>query len=128
MNISAAAQASGLSIDTIRFYEKAGMMPRAPRDGRGWRVYSGDAVEWLRDLERLRATGMPMAEMRRFAVLVHAEGAATDTGAAERLEILERHSERLIAREKDLAACRAFLTRKIAVYRGVKGTSCLHVP
>jgi MerR family transcriptional regulator, aldehyde-responsive regulator len=122
MTIKDAATASGLSIDTIRFYEKAGMLPPLPRDARGWRQFDRGALDWLCDLERLRATGMPMAEMRRFAELVHAKGAQEAVSASERLAILERHAERLVLRERDLAACKAFLTRKIAVYRGVKGT------
>jgi MerR family transcriptional regulator, aldehyde-responsive regulator len=121
MNISDASKTSGLSVDTIRFYEKAGMMPRAPRDSRGWRIYTGEAVEWLRNLERLRATGMPLAEMRRFAVLVHAADAANADIADERLAILGRHAARLVDRQRDLDACKAYLDHKINVYSKLKG-------
>ncbi len=121
MTIKDAATQSGLSVDTIRFYEKAGMLPRVRRDGRGWRQFDKDTLDWLKDLERLRATGMPMAEMRQFATLVHAEDAARPEAAAERLAILERHSARLTDRQADLDACRAYLTRKIAIYQQMTG-------
>jgi MerR family transcriptional regulator, aldehyde-responsive regulator len=121
MNIADASRASGLSVDTIRFYEKTGMMPRAPRDSRGWRSYTGDAVEWLRNLERLRATGMPLAEVRRFAVLVHTTDSTDPDVAAERLTILERHAVRLVVRQRDLDACKAYLDHKINVYSKLKG-------
>jgi DNA-binding transcriptional MerR regulator len=114
MNIREAAKASGLSVDTIRFYEKAGMLPRLPRDGRGWRRFDGGAVEWPCNLERLRATGMPMAEMRRFAWAVHQP--PSPEVRAERLAILARHGERLAARRREVEACQAYLDQKIRAY------------
>jgi MerR family transcriptional regulator, aldehyde-responsive regulator len=119
MNIKGAAAVSGLSVDTIRFYEKAGMLPPLARDGRGWRSFDGGAVEWLRNLERLRATGMPMAEMRRFALLVHAEDAGEAAG--ERLEILRAHAQRLEARRREVEACQAYLDQKIGTYEQMTG-------
>lgn len=114
MNIKDAAAASGLSIDTIRFYEKSGMLPKVQRDARGWRRFDAGAVDWLRNLERLRATGMPMADMRRFALLVH--GAGHPGAAAARLEILQRHGERLALRRHEVEACQAYLDQKISIY------------
>jgi MerR family transcriptional regulator, aldehyde-responsive regulator len=84
MNIKNAAAQSGMSVDTIRFYEKAGMMPRAPRDKRGWQNFDVDSIEWLRNLERLRLTGMPLREVRRFAILVHTSEANLPAAADER--------------------------------------------
>ena len=121
MTIKDAAAQSGLSVDTIRFYEKAGMLPRIRRDGRGWRLFDKDVLDWLCDLERLRATGMPMAEMRQFATLVHATDAERPGAAAQRLAILERHAARLVARQADLDACRAYLARKITIYQRMTG-------
>ncbi|NJM82407.1 MAG: MerR family transcriptional regulator [Tabrizicola sp.] len=118
MNIQEAAEASGLTVDTIRYYEKSGMLPPVPRDGRGWRRFDAGALEWLRNLGRLRATGMPMAEMRRFAVLVHTADPAEATAAADRLEILLAHRQRLACRRAELDAAETYLTHKIAVYSG----------
>ena len=55
----------GLPISTIRYYHKNGLMPYVDRTAGGQRRFSDDDVEWLRYLERLRATGMPIAERRR---------------------------------------------------------------
>jgi DNA-binding transcriptional MerR regulator len=121
MNIKEAAHQSGLSVDTIRFYEKSGMLPRILRDARGWRNFGPDNVEWLRNLERLRATGMPMKEMRRFAVLVHLADPALPDGATERLEILKKHSERLNERQIELDGCKAYLSKKIEIYQKLQG-------
>jgi MerR family transcriptional regulator, aldehyde-responsive regulator len=121
MNIKEAATTSGLSIDTIRYYEKAGMLPKVSRDARGWRRFDAGIVEWLRNLERLRATGMPMADMRRFAVLVHMTDATKPGAAAERLAILRAHAERLATRRREVEACQAFLDHKIYVYSNMAG-------
>jgi MerR family transcriptional regulator, aldehyde-responsive regulator len=114
MNIQEAARASGLGVDTIRFYEKAGMLPVVPRDGRGWRHFPPPLVEWLRNLARLRATGMPMVDMQRFAALVH--GPSTPGAIAERLAILRAHDLRLAERRAELEAAQTYLNQKIAVY------------
>jgi MerR family transcriptional regulator, aldehyde-responsive regulator len=121
MEITEISRQSGLSVDTIRFYEKTGMLPPVARDARGWRRFDSGTAEWLRNLGRLRATGMPLRDMRRFAELVHSAGADTADAARERLDILRRHGERLIARQRDLDACVAFLNRKIAVYEQMEG-------
>jgi MerR family transcriptional regulator, aldehyde-responsive regulator len=114
MTIQEAAAASGLGIDTIRYYEKAGMLPPVPRDKRGWRSFPPPLVDWLKNLARLRATGMPMVEMQRFARLVHAP--ATPEIVAERLAILHAHGQRLAQRRAEIEAAQAYLDHKIAVY------------
>lgn len=120
MRIQEAAERSQLSVDTIRFYEKAGMLPRIPRDKSGWRSFDADSVDWLVTLERLRSTGMPLKEVRRFAALVHEGAAASPGAAAERLEMLRRHSKRLTKRRDELDACEAYLARKISIYSNMK--------
>jgi DNA-binding transcriptional MerR regulator len=116
MRIDEAAKATGLSIDTIRFYEREGMLPPLPRDARGWRSIPPGALEWLANLARLRATGMPMAEMKRFADLVHRTAPDGAAGRAERLAILFAHRERLAQRRAEIAAAEAYLDHKISVY------------
>jgi MerR family transcriptional regulator, aldehyde-responsive regulator len=117
MNITQASEKSGLSVDTIRFYEKSAMLPKLARDKRGWRAFDSSAIEWLIILERLRATGMPLKDVKRFAVLVNGEAAQGKTAAQERLQILERHKERLKQRRATLDACDTYLTYKINIYR-----------
>ncbi len=121
MDITEISRLSGLSVDTIRFYEKSGMLPPIARDGRGWRRFNPGTVEWLCNLGRLRATGMPLHDMRRFAALVHSDGANTAEAAQERLTILRRHAERLVARQQELDACVAYLNNKIVIYETQEG-------
>jgi MerR family transcriptional regulator, aldehyde-responsive regulator len=117
MNITQAAERSGLSVDTIRFYEKSAMLPKLARDKRGWRSFDPAALEWLTTLERLRATGMPLKDIKRFAVLVNSSEGKTKAAAKERLAILERHQQRLQERRAALDACESYLNFKINIYR-----------
>ncbi|GBD23188.1 Mercuric resistance operon regulatory protein [bacterium HR29] len=66
-----AARACGLSADTIRYYERVGVLPRAPRAPSGYRVYSQEHVEVLRFVRRLRDLGLPLDAIRQLAHLVH---------------------------------------------------------
>ena len=57
------------SVHTIRWYEAQGLIPAVGRDAGGRRVYEDDHVEHLLFLERMRRTGMSVAEMRRLTEL-----------------------------------------------------------
>jgi MerR family transcriptional regulator, aldehyde-responsive regulator len=117
MNITQAAAQSGLSVDTIRFYEKSAMLPKIARDKRGWRSFDAQAIDWLVTLERLRATGMPLKDVQRFAVLANSNTGQSKAAAKERLALLLRHQERLNERRKALDACESYLNFKINTYR-----------
>ncbi len=110
MRIANAASRSGLSIDTIRYYEKSGILPEIRRGSDGQRRFSANNMEWLTLLYWLRETGMPMKTMYRFATLVH----AGDHTISERKEILLAHSEHLKKRWADLDRCEDLLAYKIA--------------
>jgi MerR family transcriptional regulator, aldehyde-responsive regulator len=117
MKITQAAEKSGLSVETIRFYEKSAMLPKIARDKRGWRSFDAQAIDWLVILERLRATGMPLSDVKRFAVLANSKTSQNNSAAKERLALLMRHQERLHERREALDACEAYLNFKISTYR-----------
>lgn len=62
MQIGAMAQATGLSRDTLRFYEKPGLL-RARRGANGYRDYPPDAVDWLRYLRTAQQLGFTLADI-----------------------------------------------------------------
>jgi DNA-binding transcriptional MerR regulator len=62
-----AADLSGFSLDTLRYYERVGLLYGIERTTGGQRVFSDDDLEWLSVLRCLRDTGMPIAAMRRYA-------------------------------------------------------------
>lgn len=116
MRISEAAVESGLSTDTIRFYEAEGLIGPIARGRDGNRVFGAADLRWLHLFARLRATNMPLSEMRRYAGLAR-QG---DASLAERRMMLEAHGMRLDAQETHIHACRDLIRRKIATYRALE--------
>ena len=112
MRISEAAAESGLGVDTIRYYEAEGRVPKVVRGADGQRAFSPENVEWLTLLYWLRETGMPMRVMRQFAAL-YAKGDGT---IAQRKAILLEHADRLDQRRRDLDRCATILNRKLEIY------------
>ena len=82
---------SGFSLDTLRYYERIGLLPKISRTATGRRVFSEIDLKWLGLLRCLRDTGMPIAEMLQFVLLMNG-GAAT---ATERAEVLTAHHQRV---------------------------------
>lgn len=116
MRINQAAEASGLSADTIRYYEKEGIVPPIHRDQSGHRSFTQDNIDWMIVLFWLRKTGMSMDVMSRYAALVH----AGDHTIPERKTILRRHGELLAVRRAELDQCDDLLAYKLAAYDSVE--------
>jgi DNA-binding transcriptional MerR regulator len=117
MKIGELVKRSGFSAHTIRYYERIGLLPYAERDQSGQRDYRASILTWIGFLGRLKATGMPIADMLRYAEL-RSRGLPTEPG---RRRLLEEHRERLLARVEELRACILVLDEKIAGYAGSEG-------
>jgi DNA-binding transcriptional MerR regulator len=110
--IAEAAHRSGLSIDTLRYYERIELIDPPARDSGGRRVYSDTDLAWLGFLTRLRTTGMPIRMMREYAKLRH-QGMAS---ASRRKQILVEQRNEVLARIAELNSCMDVLNYKIANY------------
>lgn len=109
MKIGEVAQRSGLSIDTIRYYEKRGLLPEAFRGPAGQRSYDASILHWIDFLKRMKASGMPLKEIAAYAVLWQ-QGAGT---ASERRRLLEQHGKRIAARIDELQSCLLVIDDKV---------------
>ena len=108
------AAVTGMSVHTLRWYESQGLFPRAvPRTSGGRRVFNDEAVAWLALLSRLRASGMPISEVARYANLVR----NGDGNEAERVALMEAHARSLDAQIEELLECRAVICGKVDSYR-----------
>lgn len=88
LSIGQVAERTGLSVHALRFYEHEGLFVNPVRRGAGGRrAYSQDDVDWLTVCMILRASGMPVPALRRYADIVR-EGAGNED---ERL-VLDRKS------------------------------------
>ena len=92
MRIGELAQRLGVSGDTVRFYERAGWLPSAPRTGNGYREYREEDVEHLRLLVDLRRMDLPLETAARLASWCHS-GHCEDTTAELPRQLAEKRRE-----------------------------------
>lgn len=111
-SIAEAARRSGLSIDTLRYYERVELLDPPQRDAAGRRAYSDEDLAWLGFLTKLRTTGMPIRRMREYAALRH-QGAAS---AGRRKRILQEQRQAVVEQISELQACMSVLDYKIENY------------
>ena len=111
--IAEAAESLGLTADTLRYYEKDGLLLRpVPRDGSGHRRYDEADLRWIELVTRLRSTGMPIRDVRRYADLVR----AGDGNEEERLALLQAHRDEVRRQLAEVTAHLGAIDLKIALY------------
>jgi DNA-binding transcriptional MerR regulator len=108
------ADKTGFSLDTLRYYERIGLLDDIARTSGGRRIFTDHDIAWLEILRCLRETGMPIATMRRYADLTRDE-----QGIAERIALLEQHDLQVDRRIAELQAQREHIRGKIRYYRSL---------
>jgi len=113
LSIGQVADATGLSVHALRFFEREELFLRPiPRTGGGQRLYGTADVEWLVLCNRLRASGMPIATMRRFAALVRS-GPGNEK---DRLALLQEHEQAVRSQITELSASLEVIHGKVVAY------------
>lgn len=115
LTIADAAAASGVSVHTLRYYERAGLIDGIDRATSGHRRYGDGDLAWIQVLLRLRATGMPIRRIRRYAELVR----AGEGNERERLELLREHREAVRAELTEVRRHLDFIEQKIERYEEI---------
>lgn len=113
MRISKVAAATGLSVDTLRFYEKIGLIDPPLRDDAGRRDYGEEVLGWIRFIGQLNATGMKQTDRVRYARL-RREGDSTLTA---RCEMLEAHRDVIRAQLVTLQDTLGLMDHKVSFYK-----------
>ncbi len=72
MRIKALSEATGVQVETIRFYEKQGLLPSPARTDNGYRTYAAPHLERLAFIRHCRALDMPLADVQRLLDLTDA--------------------------------------------------------
>jgi len=112
LRIGELARRSGRSVHTIRWYDAQGLMPGVVRSAAGHRLFNLRHVEWLALLERLRHTGMSIAQMRAYTALVR-----QGRGSIERQRaVLAAHRERVAETIAAWQASLELIDAKLAYY------------
>ncbi|GAA2389102.1 MerR family transcriptional regulator [Dactylosporangium salmoneum] len=108
-----AAARTGFSMDTLRYYERIGLLDSGDRNSSGQRVFTDGDLAWLEILRCLRDTGMPIARMQRYAELA----SGGDETFAERAKLLEEHDAEIERKIEALRDEQARIRHKIEWYR-----------
>ena len=115
-SIQQAASETGLSEHTLRYYEREGLIQPIERAENGHRRYSPDDLGWIEFLKCLRATGMPVTQMKAYADLVR-QGDRTIGG---RLNLLAEHRCAVLRQIEELQQYLAVLDYKLDYYSNEK--------
>ena len=114
MNISEAARASGLSVDTIRFYERREVLPRPPRTANGYRSYTSEHIATLSLAARLRELDLPLDELSAIVRVAH------DATCGELRDVLTGTVEGALGRiDERIAGLRQTRTSLATLRRGL---------
>jgi DNA-binding transcriptional MerR regulator len=114
-SVSEVSARTGFSVDTLRYYERLGLIEPVERTAGGRRRYRDEDVGWLDFVSCLRDTGMPISRMREFAELCR-DGEHT---IGERVELLTEHGRQVEAEIEVLRAKLAAIRNKVEYYQGV---------
>lgn len=113
--IAAVAELTGLTAHTLRYYERDGLLlGPVERTASGHRRYTERDLTWITLITRLRATGMPIRDVKRYAALVRA-GAGNEQ---ERLDLLLGHRSRVEAQLAEITGHLRAVDHKIGIYEG----------
>jgi DNA-binding transcriptional MerR regulator len=114
LSIAEAARRTGVSAHTLRYYERAGLVvTTVDRTDGGWRRYQEQHLNWITVCTKLRATGMPIKTIRRYAELV----SAGPGNEQERLALMEVHRADVTAKLAELRENLKLIDHKIDLYR-----------
>jgi DNA-binding transcriptional MerR regulator len=112
LTIRECAAATGTTPDTLRYYEKIGLLSGISRQRNGHRSFSAADVRWITFLRRLHDTGMPIRHMQQYARLAR----RGDSTVSERQALLETHRNELRQRMALLSEHLEMIERKIGMY------------
>jgi DNA-binding transcriptional MerR regulator len=111
------AETTGLSIHTLRYYEKEGIMPSVKRNDSGIRIYEKTDLEVLQFICCLKETGMPVIDIKKFVNLL-VQG---DHTIEHRIDLLLKQKENVQSQVDQLMSYIQMLDRKVQLYKTILG-------
>ncbi|MFI3836083.1 stress response transcriptional regulator NmlR [Streptococcus equinus] len=115
MNIKKVSEQTGVSADTIRYYERIGLLPRVRRNKSGIRDFSEQDIATLEFIRCFRRAGMSVESLIEYMNLVE-QGEGTEEA---RMHLLQEQRDRLDARIDELLATRKRMDYKIKNYQNI---------
>jgi MerR family transcriptional regulator, mercuric resistance operon regulatory protein len=117
--ISDAARLTGVSVETIRYYERIALLPRPPRTPAGRRAFDGDGLQTLTFVKRSRELGFSLDDIR---VLLALRASPSSCGSVKALAA--RHLEVVRGKLKNLRELEAGLSEIVALCPGGESNAC----
>lgn len=112
MKSSEVAKKFNVSIDSLRYWEKAGLIPKVPRNSRGYREYTQDEIDWIDFVTCMRSSGIGISTLVTYYQLFKV-GAETKQ---QRQQLLEGQLVEMAQRIKDMQRAYARLEEKLTHY------------
>lgn len=116
LTIQQVAEATGLSVHTLRYYERCALIAPVQRANNGHRRYSAQDIRWIQFLTKLRMTGMPLRQIQQYATLLRQQPDAVQ----ERRAILEAHRQTVLEHLQQLQENLAVIDWKIQHYKDIE--------
>jgi DNA-binding transcriptional MerR regulator len=117
MKIGEVAKRANVSVDTVRFYERRGILPPASRRSSGYRIYGEGTVERIHLVKYVQALGIELAEIRSMLSLLDA-GTATCENQRPRFEAT------LARIDREIAALRATRAKIVRLFTACESGKC----
>jgi len=118
LSLAEVVEVTGLTADTLRYYEQEGLLLPIARKQNGHRSYTQRDLEWIQFVKCLRSTGMPVSEIARYKTLMD-QGDATVTA---RRELLLSYKNRLLREMEELNRNLSTLEYKIQYYQDIEAS------
>ena len=118
------AKKLNVATSTLRYYDKEGLLPFVERSSGGMRVFKDEDMSWLKIIECLKKTGMPIKDIKHF-IDYCMEG---DSKIDERLSIIQSQRDAVIKQMKEMQEMLDMLSFKCWYYETAKeaGTCAIH--
>lgn len=116
MTISEVSRKYNITADTIRYYEKEGLIPAVPRDKNGIRDFDENSCGWIEFIKCMRSAGLEIKTLKRYVSLFR-QGTAT---VRERKILLIEQREKLLKKQENIKATLDRLNYKIEKYEEIE--------
>ncbi|MEO0349244.1 MAG: MerR family transcriptional regulator [Cyanobacteria bacterium P01_A01_bin.15] len=116
LTIQQVAQTTGLSVHTLRYYERCDLIAPIHRASNGHRRYSAQNIRWIQFLTKLRMTGMPIRQIQQYATLLRQQPDAVQARRA----LLETHRQTVVKNLQELQENLAVIDWKIQHYKEIE--------
>lgn len=116
MTIAQVSKKYDITQDTIRYYEKIGLLPKVPREKSGIRNFDEASCRWLEFIKCMRSAGMSIEALSKYVAL-YKEGKET---LSQRKELLENQRKLLLEKQKNIAETIERLNHKLEIYEQIE--------